>query len=172
MGKRRGAVPAIYDAREFTEDGAIGCGPTLLLQIFWRTLCGAEYQGQEAERSSGHARYFTKGKYPASTLVQITSLVRARQLDRDRCGCRSEQAILTNRKKAARSHSDSDRDALGSHAPYRRVCLFAAAGRLADREPTSVVGRENGLGSRHKGSSSPRCAPQACMAERCGGEKL
>ena len=22
-----------------------------------------------------------------------------------------------------------------------------------------------------KGSSSPRCAPQACMAERCGGEK-
>jgi len=83
-----------------------------------------------------------------------------------------EQAILTNRKKAARSHSDSDRDALGSHAPYRRVCLFAAAGRLADREPTSVVGRENGLGSRHKGSSSPRCAPQARMAERCGGEKL
>jgi hypothetical protein len=29
--------------------------------------------------------------------------------------------------------------------------VFAAAGRLADREPSSVVGRENGLGSRHKG---------------------
>ena len=55
MGKRRGAVPAIYDAREFTEDGAIGCGPTLLLQIFWRSLCGADFQGREAERSSGHA---------------------------------------------------------------------------------------------------------------------
>jgi len=36
VGKRRGAVPAIDDARESMEDGVMGCGPTLLLQIFWR----------------------------------------------------------------------------------------------------------------------------------------
>jgi hypothetical protein len=55
VGKRRGAVPAIYDARESTEGGVMGCGPTLLLQIFWRSLCGADSLGREAERSSGHA---------------------------------------------------------------------------------------------------------------------
>jgi putative ABC transport system substrate-binding protein len=43
-------VPAIYDAREFTE----ATGPTLLLRIFW--LGRADSQGREAERSSGQAR--------------------------------------------------------------------------------------------------------------------
>ena len=38
--------------------------------------------------------------------------------------------------------------------------------------PRTYVGWGEGERTCAKGSSSPRCAPQACMAERCGGEKL
>ena len=51
MAKRRGPVPAIDDAREFTE----ATGPTCCCESSGGRLCRADSQGREAERSSGQA---------------------------------------------------------------------------------------------------------------------
>jgi Fe-S-cluster containining protein len=48
LAKRRGTVPTIDDAREFT-------GPTCCCESSGGCLCRAESQGREAERSSGQA---------------------------------------------------------------------------------------------------------------------
>jgi len=53
VGRRRGAVAAIYDARECREDGGRWAALQLCCCKSGGRLCRADSQGREAERSSG-----------------------------------------------------------------------------------------------------------------------